>query len=440
MLLLILPHQLYEWKHLKPHKPTNIVIWEHPQYFTKYRYNKKRLLLHRASMKYYHDYLNTLSQTSKMTITYVNYNSTPKLPKTYQVFDPIDNIKLPNTPQFLPSPNFLLAKEQYETYRQTKTTKFFFNTFYNYSKSLLNILPNIKSQDKDNRNKLPKDIKLPKTPPKLRTIDINYVSQAALYISSNFPKNYGVTDAFQYPVTHKTAKAWLNNFITHRLPNFGTYQDAIAKDENYLFHSVLSSSINIGLLNPIDVINAALKAKNIPLNSKEGFIRQLFWREYQRFCYIYAKTQLKTQNYFNNNKTLTTNWYKGTTNIAPVDDCIKKAFDTGYLHHIERLMIMGNFMNLSQICPTEGFKWFMEFSCDSYEWVMYQNVYDMVFFTTGGLTMRRPYVSSSNYILKMSNYSSKEEWVPMWNKLYQDFIRRNKKKLHKFRYYFRLKN
>ena len=95
--------------------------------------------------------------------------------------------------------------------------------------------------------------------------------------------------------------------------------------------------------------------------------------------------------------------------IKPIDDLIHKAFDTAYLHHIERLMFVGNFMNLSEINPQQGFKWFMEFSIDSYEWVMYQNVYDMVFFATEGMTMRKPYISSSNYVLKMSSYK-KGEW------------------------------
>jgi deoxyribodipyrimidine photolyase-related protein len=121
-----------------------------------------------------------------------------------------------------------------------------------------------------------------------------------------------------------------------------------------------------------------------------------------------------------------------------IDRAIKQGFDTGYLHHISRLMVMGNFMNISQIDPKEGFKWFMEFSCDSYEWVMCQNVYDMVFFVSGGATMRRPYISSSNYILKMSNYK-KGEWCTKWDDLYHSFIETNKKELYKFRYFIKYK-
>ena len=189
---------------------------------------------------------------------------------------------------------------------------------------------------------------------------------------------------------------------------------------------MLSSSINIGLIHPTELINSVVGFIDKYTNSVEAFIRQLFWREYQRYCHIYIN--FINKNYFGNNKSLTTKWYEGTLEIEPVDNCIKKAFDTGYLHHIERLMIIGNYMNLSGIRPKEGFKWFMEFSCDSYEWVMCQNVLDMVFYSTSGKTTRRPYISSSNYVLKMSNYK-KGEWSLIWDKKYNDFVKTNKNKL-----------
>ena len=199
-----------------------------------------------------------------------------------------------------------------------------------------------------------------------------------------------------------------------------------------MYHSLLSTLLNIGLLNPMDIITKIQKIKSkIPINSYEGFVRQLFWREYQHYCYIYADFR---GNYFGNNNKITSHWYTGKTGIRPVDDAITEAFDTGYLHHIKRLMVVGNYMNLCQIRPKDGFRWFMEFSCDSYEWVMHQNVYDMVFFVTGGLTMRRPYLSSSNYILNMSNYNT-AEWSVIWDNKYRQFVHKNKTKLWKYRYY-----
>ena len=135
-------------------------------------------------------------------------------------------------------------------------------------------------------------------------------------------------------------------------------------------------------------------------------------------------------------KKLTKKWYNGSIGIDPIDDCIKKGFDTAYLHHIERLMLMGNFMNINEITAKEGLKWFMEFSIDSYEWVMYQNVLDMVFCVSGGKTMRKPYISSSSYVLKMSNYK-KGEWSEKWNNIYRTFLKKHKVKLLKdFKYHF----
>lgn len=424
-LFLILPHQLYHIKYLD--KKYKYIIWEHPHYFKKYKYNKKKLILHHGSMKYYYNYL----KSKNYDVKYISFDDKINI-DNYILFDPIDKIKLPGKYAIIDSPNFLLNKELCTKYRK-KTDKFFFNAFYMWSKKQLDIIPNIKSRDKYNRKPLPSDIKIPKLP--TNTGDKKYINNGINFVEKYFPKNYGNTDNFIFPLTHKTAKKWLKYFIKCKFDNFGKYQDAIHKDNNFLFHSILSSSINIGLLNPREIIDEIMKYKSkIPMNSFEAYIRQLFWREYQRYCYHYY--DFKNKNYFGNRNKLGKDWYEGKLGIDPVDDCIINAFNSGYLHHIERLMIVGNFMNLSGIYPWDGYKWFMEFSCDSYEWVMHQNVLDMVFFVSGGATMRRPYVSSSNYVLKMSNYS-KGEWSEKWDKKYDEFLKKNKKKLWKFRYYFR---
>lgn len=422
---LILPHQLFDKKYLD--KSCTYTIWEHPHYFKKYNYNKKKLVLHRASMRYYYDYL----KKNTFKVTYVSFNKKPT-GQEYSLFDPVDKITLPKKSTLCDSPNFLLDTELCEQYRK-KTDKFFFNAFYMWSKKTLDILSSIKSQDKHNRKSLPKTIKVPKVPS--NNADKKYISEAISYVEKHFPKNYGSTENFMFPVTHATAKKWLSHFLQYKLKHFGDYQDAISQKHDFLFHSLLSTSINIGLLNPSEIIERLKKAKKkYPLNSLEGYVRQLFWREYQRYCYVYFN--FKKKNYFGNTKRLTKKWYTAQLGVPPIDDVIQKAFSTGYLHHIERLMVVGNFMNLSGINPQQGFKWFMEFACDSYEWVMCQNVLDMVFFVSGGATMRRPYVSSSNYILKMSDYK-KGEWSDVWDTLYKDFIKKHRKKLLKFRYYFR---
>jgi deoxyribodipyrimidine photolyase-related protein len=421
--LIILPNQLYNKKYI-PKSIKNIIIWEHPQYFTKYNFNKKKLILHRASMKSYDDYLSKYYK-----VRYIEYKYKCN-EKEYYIFDPIDKIKLKNKYKILESPNFLLTNELMDEYRK-KTKSFFFHNFYMWSKGKLDIIPKVKSQDKENRKRYEGKEKIPILP----RIKNRYIKEAINYVNKNFKSNYGNTDNFNYPITHKEADRWLDSFIKNKFKYFGDYQDFINKDNNTMFHSILSSSINIGLINPKEIIEKIkpLKSK-IKLNSYEGYIRQLFWREYQRYCYKYF--DFNKTNYFNNKKKLTKKWYNGTLNIKPIDDCIKKGFDTGYLHHIERLMLIGNFMNISRISAKEGLKWFMEFSIDSYEWVMHQNVLDMVFCVSGGQTMRKPYISSSSYVLKMSNYK-KGEWSDKWDDLYKSYLKKHKKKLLKdFKYYF----
>lgn len=423
-MLLILPHQLFNIKYLKKYKNNEILIYEHPQYFTKYNFNKKKLILHRASMKYYYDYL----IKNCFIVKYLEYNE--KLPdKEYIYFDPIDKIKIKG--EMIETPNFILNKEIYDKYR-LKTDKFIFNNFYMWSKKELDLYPTLKSKDKLNRKKLGKDIIIPNIP--TNKTDQKYITNAIKYVEKHFPNNYGNTDNFIYPISHKTANKWLLDFFKNKLNDFGPYQDYVKQGEYYMFHSLLSSSINIGLLNPTEIINKLKKYKSkVIINSFEGYLRQLFWREYQRYTFIYVNWN--KNNYFGNKGILDKKWYNGTLGIPPIDDLIKSGFNTGYIHHIGRLMFVGNYMNLSGISPNEGVKWFMEFAIDSYEWVMQQNVRDMVFFETGGITMRKPYASSSNYILKMSDYK-KGKWCDKWNKLYKLFIKKNKKKLWKYRYHF----
>lgn len=433
-LLLILPHQLFNYN-TYPKDIEKVILYEHPQYFTRYNYNKKKLILHKGSMTYYKEYLTK----NGFKVSVQPYNKKLKISTKVNgyYFDPIDHIDgLPEHFTMLESPNFILTLDDYSLYRD-KTDKFVFNNFYMWGKKLIDVLPKIKSTDKENRNKMPDDVMILDIPS--NKSDKKYIDIGTKYVNKYFPTNLGNTESdFVYPLTHSTAKRFLSSFIAKKLDNFGKYQDAMIESESFLFHSVLSSSMNIGLIQPIDVLEEVLEQKgDTHINNIESFIRQIFWREYNRYCYIYAPKGLWDKNYFNNKKRLTKEWYNGTLGILPVDDCIRKGIDMAYLHHIERLMVMCNFMNLSQIAPEEVYRWFMEFSIDAYDWVMCMNVFQMGMFATGRVMMRRPYVSTSNYILKMSNYP-KGSWNEIWDDMYYDFIRRNKKKLYKFRYYFRL--
>jgi len=172
-------------------------------------------------------------------------------------------------------------------------------------------------------------------------------------------------------------------------------------------------------------LNKYAAKKKIPINSYEGIIRQIIgWREFIRGVYISKGGVERTKNYWGFTKKMPDSFYTASTGIIPVDDCINKLNDNAYLHHIERLMVVGNFMFLCEINPDDVYKWFMELFIDSYDWVMVPNVYGMSQFADGGLMSTKPYISSSNYIMKMSDYR-KGEWQKIWDGLYWRFIYKN---------------
>lgn len=419
--MILLPNQLFDIKYLP--KNTGIVLYEHPHFFTKYKYNRLKLILHRASMKCYAEYL----KKSGVVVKYVNYDS--RKPEGVYIFSEPNNLVVAGD-----SPNFLLTHQDHERYFK-RSGKFFFNAFYMFFKKELDILPEVKSTDKENRATIPKqELQNIPAPYKIKFSqnERDILSESVKYVRSCFPDNPGppwdsILDNWNYAISHKNAKDVWRNFLKSKFTNFAKYQDYMYfgnVNGHSLYHSVMSSSLNIGLVNPSELIADLLKRRG---NSVEAYVRQLFWREYQLYCYGFC--DLTSKNYFGGKKKLSKDWFHiDQHDDSPLAICIKKAWSTGYLHHIERLMIIGNYMLLSGILPKQGFKWFMEFSIDAYEWVMMQNVYDMVFYSTGGKTMRRPYISSSNYILKMSDLR-RGEWSESWDKLYHEFVKRNKHKL-----------
>ncbi|MEJ2004055.1 MAG: FAD-binding domain-containing protein, partial [Cyclobacteriaceae bacterium] len=232
-------------------------------------------------------------------------------------------------------------------------------------------------------------------------------------------------DNFIYPVTHYQAEEWLSDFIEKRIIKFGDYEDAISDRSAFLFHSVLTPALNIGLLTPQQVIEEIMKNHEktpIPLNSLEGFIRQVIgWREFMRGIYRYKGTYQRKHNFFGHSRKIPESFWNGNTGIDPLDDVIKKVNQHAYAHHIERLMVLGNFMLLCEFDPDEVYQWFMELFIDAYDWVMVPNVYGMTQYADGGLITTKPYISSSNYIRKMSNYG-KGEWSEIWDGLYWRFL------------------
>ena len=279
------------------------------------------------------------------------------------------------------------------------------------------------SFDKMNRKKLPNSIEVPTIP----TIKTNrFLDKAKKEVSINYKDYYGSTENFNYPLSHKDAEEWLDNFLIERFNLFGDYEDAIHSNHRTLWHSVLSPLINSGLLTPRQIIDKSwefYQSNNIGINSYEGFVRQIIgWREFILLMYKRNSLELRNGNFWDfEDKPIPLCFYTGQTGIRPLDDSIKNILETGYAHHIERLMIVGNLMLLCRFHPNQVYKWFMELFIDSYDWVMVPNVYGMSQFSDGGLFTTKPYISGSNYIRKMSNYKS-EDWCSTWDSLFWTFI------------------
>ena len=281
------------------------------------------------------------------------------------------------------------------------------------------------SYDDENRKRIPKGLATPAIP---KFATSRYEASIANDVLLLFSQHPGALRSLWLPTNRQDALIFLDNFLELRLANFGHYEDAIKSDEVFLFHSLLSPLLNVGLLTPREVIERALNFSDscrIPINSLEGFVRQIIgWREFIRAVYRSHGASQEKSNYFEHNRRLTRNWYDGETGIPPLDDAIQDCSTFGYTHHIPRLMIRANIMTLCRVHPAGVFSWFMEMFIDSSEWVMCPNVFGMATFADGGLFATKPYICGSNYILKMSDYK-KGPWCDVVDGLYWKFIADN---------------
>lgn len=282
------------------------------------------------------------------------------------------------------------------------------------------------SFDQQNRRKLPADLDPPALPPAAAT---DHVRSVIDMVRQRFADHPGDARQFAWPVTRDQALAWLDDFLDHRLARFGPYQDAITQRHSTLFHSVLSPAINLGLLTPKQVLERALdhaRDHEIPLASLEGFVRQLIgWREFVRGVYHHLGPTQEQANSWHHEREPSQHWTTGETGIPPLDDAINQARDMGWTHHIQRLMVIANLMNLAGIAPRAVHRWFMEMHVDAADWVMGPNVYGMGLASDGGLMVTKPYVCGSNYLLKMSDYS-RGSWCDTVDGLYWAFIKRHR--------------
>jgi len=285
------------------------------------------------------------------------------------------------------------------------------------------------SFDVENRKRLPQNLSVPEMPRLKRAAPVR---EAIDYVNARFPDHPGRAEDFQYPVTHRQAADWLENFLFCRLVNFGPYEDAMSQEYTFLFHSVLTPLLNIGLLVPAQVLERVVDfshTHDISLASLEGFLRQIIgWREFMWGVYRAVGMKQRRQNFWGIDNDLPQAFYEGTTGILPVDTVIQRVLDHAYCHHIERLMVLGNIMLLCEIHPDQVYEWFMELFIDAYDWVMVPNVYGMSQYADGGRMTTKPYISSSNYIRKMSDFP-KGPWCDIWDGLYWRFVGRHR---HRF--------
>ncbi len=445
---LIFPHQLFKSSPALT-KTSIAYLVEEDLFFKQFAFHKQKLVFHRASMKSYAAYLKSrnidvvyiesgsmladvrklLTDFHKKKITSLKYVDTTddwleqRIHSSAKKYD--FQVKQFQSPLFLNKTDDLAAffRPDKKVYRQS--------TFYTEQRKQRDILIDVDQKpvggkwsfDAENRKKYPRN----KIAPAIRFPEQNeFYSEAIDYIEKHFAKNPGsVSSSPLYPVDFESADNALQEFLEFRFQEFGTYEDAIVREEHFLHHSMLTPMLNTGLLSPQQVVDKSLEyadKNNIPINSCEGFIRQLIgWREFIRGIYACRGVTQRTTNYWGFKRKIPTSFYDGTTGIDPVDQTIRKVLKTAYSHHIERLMIVGNFMLLCEFDPNEVYRWFMELYIDAYDWVMVPNVYGMSQFADGGLMSTKPYISGSNYVLKMSDYK-KGHWQNVWDGLFWRFM------------------
>lgn len=273
--------------------------------------------------------------------------------------------------------------------------------------------------------------------------DIDAITQDCInLVADRFSDHFGDLEPFNFAVTPEQAQKVLDDFMTHRLTYFGDYQDAMIQGEPWMYHSHLSFYLNCGLLDPMSCVKRAEQAYRdgiAPLNAVEGFIRQILgWREYIRGLYWYRMPAMKHENFLDAKRTLPAIYWGEKTHMNCLSQCVKETKENAYAHHIQRLMVLGNFALLAGLNPDEVNEWYLIVYADAYEWVELPNVSDMILFADGGKLASKPYAASGAYINRMSDYCKNCHYKVSvkngpdacpFNYLYWDFMDRHQDKL-----------
>lgn len=447
----IFPHHLFD-RHPCVSPQRKIVLVEDERFFSDFRFHRKKLLLHRASLQAYRDRLTREGHA----VSYVEFHpggtrsrlfgllgkhgirkvfvaelTDAKLSRQFRG----EAARLGIRVQEHVSPGFITPLEQFRELFG-RTSHYSMAHFYRWQRKRLGIMVQGGkpvggkwTYDTANRKRIPLAVEMPRLPTLQQG---TYVEEAERYVLASVADHPGHIEDFPYPVTSGDAGRWFEDFLARRLNWFGDYEDAMRKDESFLFHSVISPALNIGLITPgaiIDAVLAYARDHNPRINSLEGFLRQVIgWREFIRGVYVLEGDSERSANFWKHERALPRAFYEGTTGVDPVDVVILRVLKTGYAHHIERLMVLGNFMLLCEVSPDDVYRWFMEMFIDSYDWVMVPNVYGMSQYADGGRMSTKPYICSSNYIRRMSDFS-RGRWCDIWDGLYWRFIYKHRETL-----------
>jgi deoxyribodipyrimidine photolyase-related protein len=463
-LFLVLGDQLF--KANKDLQGVDFVIIESPEICTFFNYHKQKLTFTLACMRDYRDFLTKES----LNVNYYELKEQKSFEEVFvelarkyveiEFYDISDKSlsrmineltqKCFKKVSILENPQFLTSKQDFADYIATKNKRLLMNDFYIWQRKRLNLLlDNDKnplggswSYDEDNRKKLPKTVDVPKIYKPVPTQ--NYI-EARNTVLQFYPNNPGKVDDLWLPTNHEQAEELLEEFLNIRLAQFGDYEDSLSDRDPFLFHSVLSPVINNGLLTPDFVLSKLFEfCDSNPillkdhLNSVEGFVRQIIgWREWIKGLYDNKYSEnLSQYNFFNANNSLTDNfyfkksapfvWNKPVLVNTPLNLALEKVEQYGYNHHIERLMVLSNWMLLNEFEPMDCYTWFMEMYVDAYEWVMVPNVFGMGLFADGGIFATKPYVAGGNYLKKMSDYKISKEVEELWTDKFWDFLLKHK--------------
>jgi deoxyribodipyrimidine photolyase-related protein len=437
-----------------------VILIESLNHIQARKYHKQKLVLVWSAMRHFAEelkqqgYLVTYQECDDFYLglqTWVKENKITELrvmtPNDRPFLSMIENLQLNCKIQLIPNNQFLWSREEFSEWAN-KRKGLLMEDFYRQGRRKFNILMDEKHPvggkwNFDQENRKPPKGKLNTPAAKWFPID-EITTEVINKVKSLSCETYGEIEPFVWGVNRQQALEVLDFFIQYRLPNFGTYQDAMVTGEITMWHALLSPYLNLGLLQPLEVIQAAEQAfyqHQLPLNSVEGFIRQVLgWREYMNGIYHFVEPEYPELNYFNHTQPLPDFFWTGETKM----NCLKQIFNqienTGYAHHIQRLMVLSNFALIAGLSPQEVENWFHAVFIDAYDWVMQTNVIGMGLFADGGILASKPYGASANYINKMSDYckscvyNHKErvgDHACPFNFFYWNFLDQHRSKLEK---------